>query len=98
MLAGVMNGQMSIRMESTMPQYTEEERVKALHICNAEISHIREASTPEQVNDRGWLALGCIQGIYELEAVSVDEHAQFIKDLAAAEVQRLADLKAISGR
>ena len=81
-----------------MPQYTKEERAKARHICDAEISHIREASTSEQVNERGWLALGCIQGIYELEAVSVAEHSQFIKDLAAAEVQRLDYLRAISGR
>ncbi|SAM32902.1 hypothetical protein [Pseudomonas sp. 1 R 17] len=81
-----------------MPLYTEEDRAKARHICNAEISHIREASTPGQVNERGWLALGYIQGIYELEAVSVAEHCQLIKDLADAEVQRLADLKAISGR
>jgi hypothetical protein len=81
-----------------MPLYTEEDRVKARHICDIEISHIREASTPKQVDERGWLALGCIQGMYALEAVSIAEHCQFIKDLAAAEAQRLAELRVILGR
>lgn len=81
-----------------MPFYTEEDRVKARHICDVEIGRIREARTPAQVNEKGWLALGCIQGIYELEAVSVAEHCQLIKELAAVEVQRLADLRAIPGR
>jgi hypothetical protein len=81
-----------------MPLYTEEDRVKARQICNVEISRIREALTPEQVNEKGWVALGCIQGIYALRAVSIAAHCQLIKDLAAAEVQRLVDLRAISGR
>lgn len=81
-----------------MPLYTEEDRVKARHICDVEIRRIRGARTPEQVNEKGWLALGCIQAVYELEAVSVEEHCQLIKELAAAEVQRLAELRAISGR
>lgn len=38
-----------------MPLYTEKDRVKARHICDTEISHIREASTPKQVDERGWL-------------------------------------------
>lgn len=81
-----------------MPLYTDEDRVKARHICDVEISRIRDARTPEQVNEKGWLALGCIQGMYALRAVSIADHCQLIKDLAAAEVQRLADLRAIPGR
>lgn len=81
-----------------MPLYTEEDRVKARHICDVEISRIREACTPDQVNENGWLALGYIQGIYALKAVSIAEHCQLIKKLAAAEAQRLADLRAITVR
>ena len=81
-----------------MTLYTEEDRLKAHRICEAEVSHILEAHTPEQVNERGWLALGCIQGMYAMEAVSIAEHCQFIKDLAAAEVQRLAELRVLPGR
>jgi hypothetical protein len=81
-----------------MPVYSEDDRAKARQICSLEIRRIQEALTEEQVNENGWLALGCIQGVYALGAVGVDDHCQFIKELAAAEVRRLTELRAISGR
>lgn len=81
-----------------MLEYSEEDRAKARQICNLEIHRIQEAHTAEQINEKGWLALGCIQGVYALGAVSVDEHCHFMKELAAAEVRRLTELGVISDR
>jgi hypothetical protein len=81
-----------------MPEYAEDDRAKARQICSLEIHRIQEAHTAEQINEKGRLALGCIQGFYSLGAVSVDDHCQFIKELAAAEVRRLTELGVISDR
>jgi hypothetical protein len=79
-----------------MREYSEDDRAKARQICSLEMHRIQEAQTAEQINEKGWLALGCIQGVYAAGAVSVDEHCQFIKELAAAEVRRLTELGFIS--
>jgi len=81
-----------------MPIYTEEERRRARQVCEKEINRIREAQTSEQVNERGWLALGYIQAVYALEAVKVGEHCQLIKELAATEVQSLIKLRETKGQ
>lgn len=44
------------------------------------------------------VAMGGVDQIRCKWLVSVAEHYQLIKELAAAEVQRLADLRAIPGR
>ena len=73
--------------------YNEEHQRTARGVCEDVIHRIRESGSVEQVNEKGWLALGHIQAFYAIKAVTVEEHCQLIVDLAAAEVQRIVDLK-----
>ena len=75
-----------------MQIYTEEHQRTARRVCEDVIHRIREAGSVEQVNEKGWLALGHIQAFCAIKAVTVEEHCQLTEDLAAAEVQRIVDL------
>lgn len=76
-----------------MPTYTEADLSRARSICTEVINRIADAHSAEQVDEKGWLALGHIQALYAMETLSANEHCQLIKDLACMEVHCIARLR-----
>lgn len=77
-----------------MPIYTAAESAEAAERCAATVELIREGQDRTAVRNKGWLALGYVQGVFSQKAISPAVYSQFVRDIERAEADRLAELQA----